>query len=216
MKWLKNWTSWLSLATYIFPQAIHQVETNVNKKKQTFKIEKRKFQFFLHIIFLYSRQMLPTHFLKFSRGVMWETSVHRGDETIQVLSSNKIVYILIIYLHYHSAFTSEAPPWLPTKQYPDSTYIPHASYIVWQWHILVYTRLLCQLLEKYTSFAAPVTESPHSMYQYCIWHSQKEQTKALSALSAYRLPYFFPTLFPFQQRNTCHVTIYTRRVLRWQ
>lgn len=59
----------LVLPLLYFHQSIHQVDASVNKKKKSehFKTEKYKFQFFSHITFSYS---LPTHFSKFSIGVM--------------------------------------------------------------------------------------------------------------------------------------------------
>jgi len=121
-------------------------------------------------LFAYNVFVLKTNashtLLKFSVGVMWETSVHRGDETIRALRSNTTVHIRIIHLHSHSAFTSEAPPWPPTNQYLDSNYIPHTLYMVWQWRVqqIIKTtsgkiHILCCTCTRITSLQCASTAS---------------------------------------------------------
>lgn len=131
--------------------------------------------------------MLPTHLLKFSIGV---TSVHRGDETIQALSSNQTVHILMIYLHCRSAFAPE----LPYKSIPQCKFYStlHLTMVL-SW----FTRDYDANFWKNPHLRCAVMESP-----YANMSAQRitlKQKKPRRVLSTYCPSYFFPTFFLFQQ-----------------
>lgn len=143
--------------------------------------------------------MLPTRFLKFSIGV---TSVHRGDETIQALSSNQTVHILMIYLRYRSAFAPE----LPYKSIPQCKFYStlHLTTVL-SW----FTRDYYANFWKNPHLSYAVMESPH--VNTSAQRTTLEQKKPRPVLSTYHLSYFFPTFFLFLPGH--HLTC---RVLRCQ
>lgn len=168
-KWLKYWTSWLSLATSTFPHAMQQAEPKCTQEKANILSWKTQ----VPTLFAFNIFVLETNASHTPLEVFYWSNVRTirsqrwwNYSSVKFKPSSLLSHHLLalsICLHLWGT------PWLPTNQYPDSSYVPHASYMVGQSHILVHNRLLCQLLEKYTS-AASRTQSPHYNVQYCIWH----------------------------------------------
>lgn len=105
-----------------------------------------------------------------------------------MLSSNQVVYFLIIYLHYHSAFTSEAPHGcLQTN-----TLTPAMFHTLHTWYD---NGISCCTIDHYANFWKNThrllhLEQNHLIKRAVLHTTLTEQMKALSNLSTYQLPYF--------------------------